>query len=275
MDAEQRGTVWPENRRKGIKRLGSTRLEFLVDSVAKETRPIHNILDIGCSYGWGLNALTGKAPALVGIDMDKKALEQARKNYPHIEFVHQNAGVLPFESETFDVAILSEVIEHVGDENKQLVIDEACRTLKPGGLFIFSCPYAGIFAWLDPMDFKRRFTPVYRLYMRVSGYKPSTPIRIGHKHLSIKEIRTLFAGRFVIEKVSYCGMFSPFLSWILAFAERLRIMPRSLQESINKLRGWESGVPFGPVLSFNIRITARKTKAPAAAINSANSSLTA
>ena len=242
----------------GLSQLGSTRKEYLVECVERERRPVQSVLDIGCGYGWGLAELTGKAAELVGVDMSLEQLEQARKNYPHIQFVHQSAKSLPFLDERFDAVILSEVIEHVGDENKQLVIDEAFRVLKPGGLFIFTCPYAGIFAWADPMDFKRRFTPIYRAYMRAAKYNPSTPIEVGHKHLSFREIKSLFGDRFALESVQYCGMVSPAISWALVLGERLKMLPQGFLNYLGGLRGWESGVPYPRIVAFNIRIRARK-----------------
>src|SRR3977135_4219667 len=106
-----------------LRYLGGDRGEFVVDFVNRESIPVQRILDIGCAFGWVLGALTGKAYELVGIDMDEAALRQAETSFPHIHFVHQSASVLPFADKNFDIAILSEVIEHVGDENKQLVID--------------------------------------------------------------------------------------------------------------------------------------------------------
>jgi SAM-dependent methyltransferase len=216
------------------------------------------VLDIGCSYGWTLGALTGKANTLVGIDMDTNALAQARISYPDIQFIHQTATTLPFPDQSFDVVILSEVIEHVGDENKQQVIDEAHRVLKEGGLFIFTAPYAGLFAWADPMDFKRRCSGLYRLYMKLARYTPSTPIEIGHKHVSLPEIERLFAGRFDVGTIRYCGLLMPALTWVLSIGPRLRLLPRSLEDTINRFRGWESGVRVPRLLAFNVRLTATK-----------------
>jgi len=216
------------------------------------------ILDIGCSFGWTLSTLIGKAESLVGIDMDTHALEQARVSYPHIQFIHQTATTLPFPDQSFDIVILSEVIEHVGDENKQQVIDEAYRVLKQSGLFIFTAPYAGLFAWADPMDFKRRCSGLYRLYMKVARYTPSTSLEIGHKHISLPEIERLFAGRFAVGEICYCGLLMPALTWILSIGPRLHLLPRRLEEALNRFRGWESGVRVPRPLAFNVRLTARK-----------------
>lgn len=240
---------------KHIKKIGGDRGGYILDAI---TADVGKILDIGCAFGWTLGALTGKAQELVGIDMDAAALEQAKKNYPNVKFIIQTATTLPFEDNMFDIVILSEVIEHVGDENKQCVIDEAYRVLKKGGLFIFTAPYDGLFAWADPMDFKRRFPRIYRLYMRLTRYTPETAIEVGHKHISLPEIRGLFGERFEIEQIRYCGLLMPMLTWILAIDVRLRLLPRRLHEGLNKFRGWESGVVYPKMLAFNVRLLARK-----------------
>lgn len=243
-----------------LRDLGGNRSDFVMDCVDKEDVPVESILDIGCAHGSGLNLLSGKARKLVGIDMDEAALEQGKANYPHLEFIHQTANLLPFDDNMFDIVVLAEVIEHVGDQNKQLVIDEAHRVLKEGGLFILTCPYAGLFAWMDPMDFKRRFPHIYRFYMKRTGYRPHTPIEIGHKHLSFRELKRLFRGRFRFETVRYCGCLTPFLTGILAVDSRLHLLPVDFHQSINRFRGWESGFACAKPLAFNIRLCARKAK---------------
>ncbi len=239
-----------------VKNIGGGRISYVSESVPDSID--NKILDIGCSYGWTLASLVGKSNELWGIDMDKEALLQARQSYPKIKFIHQTAASLPFESNTFDVVILSDVIEHVGDENKQLVIDEAWRVLKDGGLFVFTAPYEGLFAWADHLDFKRRFPAIYRTYMSIANYTPATPVEVGHKHLSLAEINQLFANRFKIEEVRFCGLFMPFIHWILAVGDRLQLLPRSVGNFLNSLQDWESGVQYPSCLAFNIRMKAYK-----------------
>jgi SAM-dependent methyltransferase len=234
---------------------GGGRGQYIVESIID---PVDKILDIGCAYGWTIGALKGKANELFGIDTDLSALTEAMSAYPFVKFTYQTATTLPFESNMFDIVILSEVIEHVGDENKQLVIDEAWRVLKEGGVFIFTAPYEGLFSWADHLDFKRRFPSVYRTYMQVSHYDPKTPVEVGHKHLSLDEINQLFNNRFEIEDIQHCGLIMPFINWVLAVGGRLKLMPRSLENSLNRLQDWESGVQYPRFLAFNIRIKAYK-----------------
>ncbi|MEI8309797.1 MAG: class I SAM-dependent methyltransferase [Verrucomicrobiota bacterium] len=235
---------------------GGDRCDWVADAIDGN---IGSVLDIGCGYGWTIARLAGRVPNLVGIDLDEEALASARANYPQIHFVLQTGAALPFEAESFDAVIFSDVIEHVGEENKQAVVDEAWRVLKPGGQLIFTAPYAGLLAWADPMDFKRRFPAIYRLYMRWTSYTPHTAIEVGHQHVSLSEIQALFGGRFIIEEICYCGFFMPLFAWILSIDDRLRVLPRRWHDLLARFQGWESGVPYGPVVSYNIRIVARKT----------------
>lgn len=238
-----------------LQKLGGGRVEYIAESVRE---PVDKILDIGCGYGWTLAALQDKARELWGIDTDENALQKARRSYPRVHYLHQTAAGLPFEEETFDVVILSEVIEHVGDENKQSVIDEAWRVLKPRGLLIFTAPYTGWFAWADHLDFKRRFPRVYRTYMRLFNYTPLTPVEIGHKHLSLEEIEELFDDRFQITDVQFCGFLMPFVNWILTVGDRLKLLPTPIGHALNRFQDWESGVRYPRPLAFNVRLKAFK-----------------
>lgn len=234
---------------------GGDRCDWVADEIDEN---VESVLDIGCGYGWTLARLAGKVKSLVGIDLDEEALATARANYPQIQFLLQTGSSLPFADGVFDAVILSDVIEHVGDQNKGPVIREAWRVLKPGGQFLFTAPYAGLLSWADPMDVKRRFPGIYRLYMQWTSYTPTTDPVIGHKHVSFAEIQTLFADMFVLERILYSGFFMPVIAWILSIDNRLRILPRRWHSSLTRFQGWESGVSYGPVLSYNIRISARK-----------------
>lgn len=238
-----------------IQNLGSSRGSFVRNAVSPTA---NRVLDIGCAFGWDLAELKGQAEELVGVDLNEDSINKARSTYPDIRFLQASATDLPFESDTFDVAILSEVIEHVGETNKQAVVDEAFRVLRPGGTLIFTAPFDGITAWADPLDFKRRFPSIYRVYMRVSGYSPKTDLDVGHKHVSLDEIKTLFDDRFEFSTVQFCGLFSPFITWILTAGERTGVFPNWLVHRLNRLRAWEDGVTYPQWLAYNIRLIARK-----------------
>lgn len=99
------------------------------------------VLDLGCGVGYGTNYLANHgAKEVVGVDIDPKAIEYARRKYEirNTKFEAANAEVLTFSSNSFDVVVSFEVIEHVKSFKKS--IKEVSRVLKPNGLFIFSTP---------------------------------------------------------------------------------------------------------------------------------------
>ena len=73
---------------------------------------------------------------VVGIDVSKRAVEHARKNYPHIQFKHFKNDILDFPDDHFDLIIASEVLHHISFDEHKKYVDEVMRVLKPQGAFI-------------------------------------------------------------------------------------------------------------------------------------------
>jgi ubiquinone/menaquinone biosynthesis C-methylase UbiE len=93
------------------------------------------VLEIGCGQGDLLAALR---PSLgVGIDFSREALASARAAYPSLRFVETEAHALPFLAGTFDVIILSDVVNDLWDV--QRVLEEARRLTTPGTRIILNC----------------------------------------------------------------------------------------------------------------------------------------
>ena len=99
-----------------------------------------DVLDIGCGAGYGTALLADKSRTAMGIDLALDAIQYARAHYskPHLCFTTASATALPFANATFDFITAFEVIEHL--ENWDLMLTEARRVLRPGGLFLVSTP---------------------------------------------------------------------------------------------------------------------------------------
>lgn len=218
---------------------------------------VNSVLDIGCGQGSQLQRLDGFFTRVVGLDTDMAVLEDARRQAPYAELIHQTTDDLPFAGNEFDVVVLADVLEHVGLEKQQHVVDEAHRVVKTGGLLVLTVPHTGITAFLDPMDLKRRLPRVYGLYMRISGYRPSTEQDIGHQHVSQSTLDKLLAERFVIEKRRFCGFIEPFILWFQLVCTRVFRMNAATAYRIIRVRAWEGGVRYPKPLAYNMWITAR------------------
>ena len=92
------------------------------------------ILDIGCSFGIILKALTPASGFGVGVDIDK-SLGSSSGN---VAFVRGDAEHLPFPAAAFDVVICNHVYEHT-DDAKQL-LHEIGRVMKDDGVCYFAGP---------------------------------------------------------------------------------------------------------------------------------------
>lgn len=112
------------------------------------------IIDLGCGDGFYLHLLK-KLPIklnLTGVDHDRKVLQNAEKNLKtkSIKLVNGDLTDIPFRNNSFQKAILTEVLEHIKDEKKAL--SEAHRILRPNGILVLTVPSFNFpFLW-DPLN---------------------------------------------------------------------------------------------------------------------------
>ena len=99
-----------------------------------------DILDLGCRDGT-LTRHFALQNRVVGIDIDVEALAAARNRLGlSVIAADLNRWALPLGSGSFDVVIAGEVLEHV--QFPEMLVSEARRVLRPGGVFLGSVPNA-------------------------------------------------------------------------------------------------------------------------------------
>lgn len=89
--------------------------EFFIHRVSAEDR----VLDIGCGIGALANAVADRGGVILhGIDLSEKNIAQAKAQFSHERVTFVVGDVLKdLPSETFSVAILSNVLEHLPDRS--------------------------------------------------------------------------------------------------------------------------------------------------------------
>lgn len=99
------------------------------------------ILDIGCSFGWFEQAAVRKrCGSIVGIDADRNQLFRGARSVPEAYFSQAAVPPLPFKDESFDVAVIWEVIEHLDRGDVVSTLREIRRVLKSDGSLFLSTP---------------------------------------------------------------------------------------------------------------------------------------
>ena len=92
----------------------------LISSVKK--LKIESALDVGCGEGFTLNKLSENkiGKRLEGIDFQKTAIDLGRKFHPNLVLKQGDIYKLPYEDNSFDLVMATEVLEHLEDPKKAL-----------------------------------------------------------------------------------------------------------------------------------------------------------
>ena len=91
------------------------------------------ILDAGCGTGQLTNEIAQAGAEVLGIDNSAAMIEQARKNYPALEFRQADVRELPFRNQ-FDAVFSNAVLHWVKEADRAAAAIAAA--LKPGGRFV-------------------------------------------------------------------------------------------------------------------------------------------
>jgi len=107
-----------------------------------------SVLDIGCGGGLLTNFLAQKGHLVSGIDLSEPSLQVARSldTTKSVDYRRASAYQLPFADKSFDIVCAMDILEHV--ENPALLIQEASRVLKKGGLFFFHTFNRNVWSYL-------------------------------------------------------------------------------------------------------------------------------
>jgi SAM-dependent methyltransferase len=90
------------------------------------------ILDLGCGAGM-LALLKRKGVTLTGVDLSDECVAAARRN-GYDETVRSELHALPFPEASFDYVVSLDVIGHIAAEQKDAVLTEIRRVLRPDGV---------------------------------------------------------------------------------------------------------------------------------------------
>jgi ubiquinone/menaquinone biosynthesis C-methylase UbiE len=136
------------------------------------------VLEIGAGDGY----LLGKCHQWlqshqhVGVDRSFEGIQQAVQQFSvwNLQgvFSVSDSSALPFLSNSFDLVLFADVIEHLPDSEK--AVSEICRVLKPGGTLLLSTPMKKAGKKWDSLHV-HEFSPT-DLTKLLAGYFPQTTL---------------------------------------------------------------------------------------------------
>lgn len=124
-------------------------------AILNQIKDNSRILDIGCGDG-NVSQLYLSKGKVLGLDISEKALEIAKKRGLATKFWDLNQLPLPFNKESFEAVILTDVLEHVLDP--LALLKEALRLLTKNGQLLVTVPNFARWQnrcrmlWGDPID---------------------------------------------------------------------------------------------------------------------------
>jgi SAM-dependent methyltransferase len=144
--------------------LAATGDKIINSALDKYLKTHDQIIEAGCGLGQWVYVLTKKGFNIIGIDNYKEIIDKMPKNYDlNIKF--GNVLDLDFPDSAFDSYISFGVAEHF-KEGPQLLLREAARVLKPGGILFISVPQ---------INYLRKLKKIMGLYKKQKSFSHISP----------------------------------------------------------------------------------------------------
>ncbi len=93
------------------------------------------VIDLGCGTGW-FSIRLQEYGEVTAIDLSKRHMDEAKANFPAINFIHGDLFTHPLEKNAFDLVVSQQVIAHVPDQEQYVRL--AAELLRPNGWLILS-----------------------------------------------------------------------------------------------------------------------------------------
>ena len=123
-----------------------------------------SVLDVGCGGGGDIHHLLRLAyepGKIVGIESQAERLNQAKKLYPQMQWIHGDAAQMTFEYNSFDLVFESTMFATLPDDVvRSAIASEMVRVCRPGGFLV-------LVDWRTPKFWDSNYKALTRKELRV------------------------------------------------------------------------------------------------------------
>lgn len=145
--------------------LHSTRRDWVLGEALAASAPGDRVLEVGVGCGVFTEALAAAGRKVTAVDINPAFLD----NVASLDAVatHLKDATLPLELGEHDLAICSEVLEHVPRERSQAMLGTLFGALRPGGTLVLTTPQR--YASVELVARLFRFKPILALARKLYG----------------------------------------------------------------------------------------------------------
>lgn len=113
--------------------------EYRARLLLSKVKKLGRVLDVGCGYGDFLRVLQNGGVRVYGVDVSSHAIKRIKSKVNGKFYILNIANKkLPFKDNYYDGVAILDVLEHI--KSSELILREALRVLKPGGLIFVTTP---------------------------------------------------------------------------------------------------------------------------------------
>jgi SAM-dependent methyltransferase len=145
--------------------LHCARRDWVLDAALEHSAPSDRLLEVGVGCGVFTEALAAAKREVTAVDINPAFLDNVRP-LRHVS-THLKDATKPLELGEHDVAICSEVLEHVPPSRSEAMLRALFEGLRPGGTLILTTPQR--FSTMELAARLLRFPPILALARRIYG----------------------------------------------------------------------------------------------------------
>jgi SAM-dependent methyltransferase len=185
----------------------------ICDFLGKYVHADSSVLDLGAGYCDFINNIAAKKK--VAVDSDQTTERYCNTD---VEFLNQKVTDIEFEDKSFDIVFASNLLEHLNDEELDILLFKVRKVLKSGGKLIIIQPnyhYAFREYW-DDYSHKKAFS-----HISLSDFLTSKNFRIIRleRRFLPYSFKSIFPKSYFLTKLYLRSFWHPFAKQMLIIAE--------------------------------------------------------